>query len=67
MIAKFGIDEIMLYAKKESREIYESLQELDHRQRYVRNQLSSVSSMFSIDINYEKEWTKFLGIDFGVI
>lgn len=57
------IDAILIAAKEESMNIYSQLQEIDPKKQSVRGQLNSMNQLFDMNIDYEKEWLKFIGID----
>lgn len=57
------MEDIIANAKAESREIYNNLLELDTKKQSVRGELEKVNCMFSMDIDFEKEWLHFIGID----
>lgn len=56
------VEWIIERAKQESMEIYENLQEIDLKQQSVRGELEKINHTFSMDIDFEKDWLKFLGI-----
>lgn len=56
------IDEIIRQAKEQSMEIYNNLQEINPKEKSVRSQLECINSMFSMNIDYNAEWLRFLGI-----
>lgn len=60
--AKLQIDEIIRLAKEESISIYNDLQELDPKRQSVRGQLEQINRMFSMNIDFDSEWLKFIGI-----
>lgn len=53
-------------ARKESIAIYENLEALDVKHQSVRSELEKVNTMFSINIDFEADWLKFLGITRGL-
>ena len=57
------IEAILVAAKEESLNIYNQLQEIDPKTQSVRGQLNSMNQLFNMDIDYEKDWLKFIGID----
>lgn len=57
------IQQIILNAKNESRNIYNALQELDPKTQRVRGQLEGISRMFSMNIDFDSEWLKFIGTE----
>lgn len=61
------IDAIIIAAKEESMNIYSQLQEIDPKKQSVRGQLDSMNQLFDMNIDYEKEWLKFIGIDIAPI
>lgn len=56
------IAEIIEKAKRESMLIYENLEEYDLKKQSARGELEKVNSMFSMNIDFESDWLKFLGI-----
>jgi hypothetical protein len=58
-----AIERVIQAAKEESLQIYNELQELDPRRQSVRGQLEGINRMFSMNINFESEWMKFIGMD----
>lgn len=56
------IAEIIEKAKQESILIYENLEEYDLKKQSARGELEKVNSMFSMNIDFENDWLKFLGI-----
>jgi hypothetical protein len=65
-LANTQIDDIINSAKEESMRIYNDLQELDPKTQSVRGHLESINRMFSMNINFDAEWLKFIGMD-GVL
>ena len=59
--ADYNINEIIGKAKNECIDIYYSLQELDYKNSSVRNDLQRINNMFSMNINFEEDWLKFIG------
>lgn len=49
-------------AKEESYEIYENLSEYDMKKNSVRSSLESVNRLFGMDINFEDDWLRFIGV-----
>lgn len=62
-VANTQIDDIINSAKEESLRIYNELQELNPKTQYARGQLESINRMFSMNINFDEEWLKFIGMD----
>jgi len=61
-LADYKIHEIIEQAKHETRYIYDNLQAIDMKTQSVRGELEKISTMFSMDINFEEEWLKFIGV-----
>lgn len=57
-----AIEEIIMKAKKESKEIFKALGELDPKTTVVRPELDKINRMFTMNINFDAEWLRFLGI-----
>lgn len=57
------IEEIIYMAREESRIIYNNLQELDPKKQSVRGQLNTINKMFSMNIDFDAEWLRFIGMD----
>lgn len=57
------IDAIIANAQAESKTIYNDLMALDPTNVSVRGDLEKVNRMFSMNINFEKEWLHFIGMD----
>lgn len=57
------INEIIKRAREESLQIYNDLMEMDPKTQSVRGQLEGINTMFSMNINFDAEWMKFIGID----
>lgn len=62
-IGRLKIDNIIENVRNESINIYNQLQELDPKKSSVRHQLTTISNIFGMDINFEDEWMKFLGFN----
>ena len=62
MAADLSIDAIIEQAKKECIEIYQNLEEMNLYNQSVRGDLERINTMFSIGINYEDDWLKFIGV-----
>ena len=60
------IEEIITVAREESLQIYKDLQELDPKTQSVRGQLEGINRMFSMNIDFDSEWLRFIGMD-GVL
>lgn len=60
--ADFSIDEIILAAKKECQEIYENLQEISMYDQSIRKDLTRISNMFSADVHFDGDWSRFIGM-----
>lgn len=61
--ADFSIGEIIVQAKAECAEIYQNLQEINMYNHSARADLEKVNAMFSVGIDYEEDWLKFIGIN----
>ena len=57
------IEQLLEKAKQDSREIYQELMELDPHTQSVRSSLNKVNQMFQMNINFEAEWLRFIGIN----
>lgn len=57
------INAIIDNVRSESINIYNQLRELDPHKSSVRNQLTNISDMFSMEIDFEYEWMNFLGFN----
>lgn len=64
--ANIQIEEIIKTAREESLQIYRDLQALDPKTQSVRGQLEGINRMFSMNINFDSEWLRFVGMD-GVL
>ena len=64
--AYMRIEDIIKEAREESMQIYENLQELNPKKQSVRGQLEGINRMFNMDIDFDAEWLKFIGMD-GVL
>ena len=62
--ADYKIREIIEHAKLETRYIYDNLQTMDMKTQSARGELEKINTMFSMDINFEEEWLKFIGVVF---
>lgn len=63
--AQYTDDETKLMldkAKQQCREIYENLQELDYNKESARGELEKINNLFSMNIDFEKDWLRFLGV-----
>ena len=56
------ITKIIEEAKIQSREIYENLKQFDPHKDSARGELEKINQMFSMNIDFEKEWLQFIGI-----
>lgn len=57
------IERLLEKARKDSREIYQELVELDPHTQSARSSLNKINQMFQMDINFEAEWIQFIGIN----
>ena len=48
--------------KKESYAIYENLMEFDPKTDSARPELEKINKMFSMNIDFEKDWLSFIGV-----
>ena len=48
-------------ARMECREIHDRLDEIDYKEQEVTPELQKISSLFCMDIDFEREWMKFIG------
>lgn len=58
------VQAMIVQARKDSLEIYESLKELNPYQDSVRPHLSRLGHMFNVYVDYESAWDKFIGRNF---
>lgn len=56
------IAQIIDNAKKESYAIYENLMEFDPKTDSARPELEKINKMFSMNIDFEKDWLSFIGV-----
>ena len=56
------IAQIIESAKKESYAIYENLVEFDPKTDSARPELEKINKMFSMNIDFEKDWLSFIGV-----
>lgn len=56
------ITQIIENAKKESYAIYENLMEFDPKTDSARPELEKINKMFSMNIDFEKDWLSFIGV-----
>lgn len=56
------VKEIIENARTECIEIYDNLLSLDAKKESVRGNLQTVNTMFGIDIDFESEWLKYIGV-----
>jgi hypothetical protein len=61
--ADVRIKEIIERAKEESKMIYTDLMEMDVHKQSVRGSLEKINQMFNINIDFDSEWLKFLGVE----
>lgn len=61
-IADEKVKQMIEEAKKQSIDIYNNLQEMDPKKISARGELEKINRMFSMDIDFEKEWLKFIGV-----
>jgi hypothetical protein len=55
------ISQIIDYARGESIEIYHNLEEIDIKKHSARKSLETINTMFSMNIDFEEDWLKFIG------
>ena len=60
--ANYMIDDIIEQAKSECKEIYENLEEMNMLNQSARGDLQRVNRLFSVGIDYEDDWLKFIGV-----
>ena len=58
--ANYSIDQIIERAKHECIDIYNNLQEMNIYNQSVRNDLKRVNAMFSVGIDFEDDWIRYL-------
>ena len=63
--ADYSIDEIIEQAKLECTEIFQNLQEINMYNQSARDDLERINVMFSVGINYEDDWLRFIGVQAG--
>lgn len=61
-VADYRIEEIINEAKNECMVIYENLEEIDIRRTSVRDDMEKINSMFSVGIEFEADWLRFIGV-----
>lgn len=61
--ADMQIDEIIQMARNECVSIYENLNEINMYEQSVRNDVEKINTMFSIGIDFQQDWLRFLGVD----
>lgn len=61
--ADYKVNYLIEKAKAESVEIYNNLMSIDVGKQSVRGDLERINSLFDIDIDFDAEWLKFLGIN----
>ena len=57
------IEKIIAMAREDGLKIYKELQEINIREQSIRGHLQTINNMFSMNINFEAEWLRFIGID----
>lgn len=62
LTADIKISELIEQAKTECISIYENLNEINVYENSVRSDVNKINSMFSIGINFEDDWLRFIGI-----
>lgn len=60
--ADVKIEELIEQAKLECASIYENLNEINMYENSVRGDVEKISSMFSVGINFEEDWLRFIGV-----
>lgn len=55
------IEKIIHRAREESRLMYGRLMECDPKKYNFRNEVQKINDMFSMNINFESDWLKFIG------
>lgn len=61
-LADEEIKKIIERAKIQSREIYDNLLEFNPHKDSARGELEKINRMFSMNIDFENEWLKFIGV-----
>ncbi len=61
-VAYAEIDEIIENARKESLAIYNRLEEYDMKTYSARDDLEIINQMFNMNIDFESDWLKFIGV-----
>lgn len=61
-VADVKIEELIEQAKLECASIYENLNEINMYASSVRGDVEKISSMFSVGINFEEDWLRFIGV-----
>ncbi len=56
------VEEIINNSKKECMVIYNELLAMDTKKQTVRGELEKINQMFSVDIDFEGAWLKYLGL-----
>ncbi len=60
--ANTEIESIIKQAKQECMDIYDNLQDMNMGEQTARTDLERVNKMFSVGINYEEDWLRFIGV-----
>lgn len=55
------INNMIERAKEECKVIYENLEEINYREQSARDSLEKINNMFSMNINFEEDWLRFIG------
>lgn len=61
-VADIEVEQIIMQAKQECIEIYNNLQEMDMSRQSARGDLEKVNTLFSVGIDYDADWLRFIGI-----
>ena len=61
-VANAEIDKKIEIAREESIAIYDRLEECDIKTYSVRDDLEKINHMFCMNINFEDDWLKFIGV-----
>lgn len=61
-VADYRIAEIIEAAKQECMAIYENLEEMNMYQSSTRADVEKINAMFSVGVDFESDWLKFIGV-----
>ena len=61
------IEMIIEQAETDCRQVSSELMENNPYENEVRGHLSKISTMFGMDVDFDREWLKFIGVDLSVV